>query len=108
MDIARAGLESSVVKFYRQYMQQINELNYPPGTLLVNSDVQDCLYKYFFDASRNRFLPPPRYQARVLRRLIEDIEKSIKDPDEDAGWLWRPSLSFQIRVFCAVKIENFW
>lgn len=85
MDIARAGVEPVVVKFYRQYMQQINELSYPPGSLLINPDVQDCLYKYFFDASQAKFLPPPRYQGRVLRRIIEEIEKSIVDPEEDVG-----------------------
>lgn len=85
MDIARAEVEPVVVRFYRQYMQQINELNYPPGSLLLCSDVQTCLYKYFFDPSQNKFLPPPRYQTRVLRHVIEEVEKSIKDPEEDVG-----------------------
>lgn len=86
MDIARAGVEPVVVKFYRQYMQQINELNYPPGSLLINPDVQDCLYKYFFDSSQAKFpRPVPRYQVKVLRRIIEEIEKSIVDPEEDVG-----------------------
>jgi protein-lysine N-methyltransferase EEF2KMT len=83
MDIYRAGVEPVVVKFYRQYMQQIHELTYPPGYLLVNPDIQCCLHKYFFDATQNKFLPPPRYQARVLRRVIEEIEKSMIDPEED-------------------------
>ena len=87
MDIARAELEPVVIKFYRQYMQQINDVAYPPGSLLMNPDVQDCLYRYFFDASRNKFLPPPRYQARILKRLIQEIENSCKDPDEDVGSL---------------------
>lgn len=85
MDIARAGTEAAVVKFYRQYMQQINDATYPPGPLLVNQDVQDCLYRYFFDASHSPFLPPSRYQAKILKRLIEEIEKSCKDPEEDVG-----------------------
>ncbi|KIW34997.1 uncharacterized protein PV07_01724 [Cladophialophora immunda] len=83
MDITRAGVEPIVTKFYRQYMQQINDLTYPPGALLVNPDVQDCLYRYFFDSSQNKYLPPPRYQGRILRRLIEEIEDSCKDPEED-------------------------
>ncbi|KAH0837639.1 hypothetical protein AYO21_09472 [Fonsecaea monophora] len=83
MDIARAGVEPIVIKFYRQYMQQINDVTYPPGALLVNPDVQDCLYRYFFDASRNKYLPPPWYQVRILRRLIEEIENSCKDPEQD-------------------------
>jgi hypothetical protein len=87
MDIARACVEPAVVKFYRQYMQQINELSYPPGSLLLTPDVQTCLFKYFFDASQNKFLPPPRYQTKVLRHVIREIEKSIKDPEEDVGLL---------------------
>ncbi|KIY02399.1 uncharacterized protein Z520_02537 [Fonsecaea multimorphosa CBS 102226] len=83
MDIARAGVEPIVIKFYRQYMQQINDVTYPPGVLLVNPDVQDCLYRYFFDSIQNKYLPPPRYQTRILRRLIEEIENSCKDPEED-------------------------
>ncbi|EXJ87539.1 hypothetical protein A1O3_04499 [Capronia epimyces CBS 606.96] len=83
MDISRAGVEPAVVKFYRQYMQQISDVTYPPGNLLVKQDVQDSLYKYFFDGSQNKFLPPPRYQARILKRIIEEIEKSCRDPDQD-------------------------
>ncbi|KAK4946106.1 hypothetical protein LTR10_014908 [Elasticomyces elasticus] len=83
MDISRAGTEPLLVKFYRQYMQQINDVTYPPGTLLVNQDVQDILYKYFFDASQNKYLPAARYQARILKHIIREIEKSCKDPEED-------------------------
>ncbi len=86
LDIARAATEPEVVKFYRQYMQQIDDVTYPPGRLLVKPDVQDCLYKYFFDASQNRFLPPPRYQARVLKHIIGEIERSCRD-EEDVGHL---------------------
>ena len=88
MDIARAELEPVVVKFFRQYMQQINDVTYPPGPLLLNQDVQDCLYRYFFDSSRNPFLPPARYQSRILKHVIQEIEKSCKDSDEDVGLLW--------------------
>jgi hypothetical protein len=84
-DIARSGADPVMIKFYRQYMQQINELNYPPGVLLVNPDVQDCLHKYFFDEGVTRYLPPAHYQTKVLRRLISDIERSCENPDEDVG-----------------------
>ncbi|KEF57093.1 uncharacterized protein A1O9_07283 [Exophiala aquamarina CBS 119918] len=83
MDISRAELEPVVVKFYRQYMQQINDVTYPSGSLLVNPDVQDCIYRYFFDSSRNKYLPPPKYQARILKHIISDIEKACKNPEED-------------------------
>ncbi|KIW19153.1 hypothetical protein PV08_03446 [Exophiala spinifera] len=83
MDITKAGTEPVMVKFYRQYMQVINDVSYPPGSLLVNQDVQNCLYKYFFDATQNKFLPPVRYQARILKHIIQEIEKSCKDPEED-------------------------
>lgn len=85
LDISRAELEPVVVKFYRQYMQQINDVTYPSGALLVNPDVQDCLYRYFFDASRNQHLPPPKYQARILKHIISEIEKACKNPEEDVG-----------------------
>ncbi|KAJ9632893.1 uncharacterized protein PV06_07907 [Exophiala oligosperma] len=83
MDITKAGTEPVMVKFYRQYMQVINDVNYPPGSLLVNQDVQDCLFKYFFDVKQNKFLPPVRYQARILKHIIQEIERSCKDPEED-------------------------
>ena len=85
MDISRAGVEPAVVKLFRQYMQQIDDLTYPSGTLLMKYDVQNCLYRYFFDASQNKFLPPARYQARILKHIIQEIEKSCKDPEEDVG-----------------------
>jgi hypothetical protein len=84
-DIARSGADPAMIRFYRQYMQQIKELNYPPGVLLINPDVQDCLHKYFFDEAVTLYLPPAQYQARVLRRLISNIEKACNDPDEDVG-----------------------
>lgn len=101
MDIARAGLEPVVVKFYRQYMQQINDVTYPSGALLVNPDVQDCLYRYFFDASKNQHLPPPKYQARILKHVISEIEKSCKNPEEDVG----PPLS-SLKFFGFLSVPN--
>jgi hypothetical protein len=86
MDISRAQMEPSVVKFYRQYMQVIEDVTYPPATLLLHQDVQDCLYRYFFDSGRNKFLPPAKYQAKILKHIIREIEKSCKDPEEDVGY----------------------
>jgi hypothetical protein len=85
MDITKAATEPILAKFYRQYLQVIADVTYPPGPLLVKQDVQDCLYKYFFDASRNKFLPPARYQTRILKNIIQEIEKACKDPEEDVG-----------------------
>jgi hypothetical protein len=85
MDITKAATEPILAKFYRQYLQVIADVTYPPGPLLVKQDVQDCLYKYFFDASRNKFLPPARYQTRILKHIIQEIEKACKDPEEDVG-----------------------
>lgn len=67
-------------------MQQVNDVTYPPGNLLVNQDVQDCLYKYFFDGTHNKFLPPAPYQTKILKHIIEEIEKSCRDPDQDVGF----------------------
>ena len=85
MDITKAATEPILAKFYRQYLQVIDDVTYPPGPLLVKQDVQNCLYKYFFDASQNKFLPPARYQARILKHIIQEIEKACKDPEEDVG-----------------------
>lgn len=79
-------MDPQLVQFYRQYMQQTASVTLPAGTLLVQTDIQDCLFRYFFDPSRNSYLPPPRYQLRTLKRIIAEIEKSLKQPEEDVGF----------------------
>lgn len=73
-------MDPLLVRFYRQYMQQIPNLTFPPPKLLLEPDVQDQVYRHFFDG-----LPrcPPVYQRRVLKQIIPLIERAMNDSDED-------------------------
>lgn len=73
-------MDSLLVHFYRQYVQQVQSLIYPPAQLLIHTDVQEQVYKHFFDGPLKG---PPEYQRKVLKRVIDLIESQIKDPDED-------------------------
>lgn len=84
-------MDDSLTPFYRQYLQQITPTNirYPPPKHLVISYVQDQISRYFFDESRDPYLPPRQYQRKVLKRIIDDIERELAkgdyDPDEYVG-----------------------
>lgn len=75
-------MDPLLVRFNRQYLQQIQNLTYPQPKLLIHPDIQDQLYKYFFDGPER---PPPSYQRKVLKEVIKRIESSICDPDQDVG-----------------------
>lgn len=74
--------DPQLVRFHRQYMQQIQHPTYPPAKLLLEPDVQNQLYKHFFDGPLKG---PATYQRRVLKQIILLIERVIDDPDEDVG-----------------------
>lgn len=74
--------DPQLVHFYRQYMQQVRSPSYPPAKLLLKPDVQDQLYKHFFDGPLKG---PAGYQRRVLKQIISLIERAIVDPSEDVG-----------------------
>lgn len=73
-------MDPLLVRFHRQYMQQITNLTYPPSKLLLEPDVQQQLYKHFFDGPLKG---PPLYQRKVLKQIIKLIERAISDPEED-------------------------
>lgn len=73
-------MDSLLVHFYRQYVQQVQNLIYPPAQLLIHPDVQEQVYRHFFDGPLKG---PPEYQRKVLKRVIDLIESQIKDPDQD-------------------------
>lgn len=75
-------MDTLLIHFHRQYLQQIQNLTYPPPRLLIHPDIQDQLYKYFFNGP---LLPSPTYQRKVLKELIKRIESAISDPNEDVG-----------------------
>lgn len=74
--------DPQLVHFHRQYMQQVQNLSFPPAKLLLEPDVQDQLYKHFFDGPLKG---PAVYQRKVLKQIISLIERVIDDPDEDVG-----------------------
>ncbi|KAK5091286.1 hypothetical protein LTR05_001468 [Lithohypha guttulata] len=74
-------MDTLLIRFHRQYMQQISNLTYPPSKLLLEADVQHQLYKHFFDGPLKG---PPAYQRKVLKQIISLIERAILDPEEDA------------------------
>ncbi|KAK8226705.1 putative methyltransferase-domain-containing protein [Phyllosticta capitalensis] len=69
----------------RQYLQLVdaNSLKWPESTLLKKPDVQEWLFEHMFDQDSIQYLPPARYQARVLKNLTSRIEAAIEDPEED-------------------------
>lgn len=75
-------MDIQLVRFYRQYMQQVHTLTYPSGKLLLMPYIQDQLYKHFFNGPLKG---PPAYQRNVLKRIIMLIEKQIEDAEEDVG-----------------------
>lgn len=79
-------MDENIVLFYRQYMQQLNDLVYPSPKLLLQPYIQKQIYQHMFNNSRALHLPPISYQRRVLKAIIEKIESAIHDPDEDVGF----------------------
>lgn len=73
-------MDPLLVRFYRQYVQQIPNLTFPPAKLLLEPDIQDQIYRHFFHGTSNSH---PAYERRVLKSIISLIERAMHDPDED-------------------------
>ena len=73
--------------FKRQFLQLVDpqELTLPRKELLKLPDTQAQIYRDFFDAARINYVPPERYQFRVLKLLVKALEDAIEDPEEDVG-----------------------
>ena len=86
----------------RQYLQLIDpeRLILPAPRLLRLANIQERIYDCMFDDLKLANGPPERYRFRVLKRLVNAIEASIEDPDEDVCFLFGFSLSFQILSMC--------
>jgi hypothetical protein len=80
-------MDPQLTLFRRQYFQLFEPdfLAWPPEQLLRDPDVQAWVYRNLFSVEKNRYLPPQRYQVRVLKPLVGKIEQAIKDPEEDVG-----------------------
>lgn len=77
--------EQQVELLKRQYLQLVDpdQLSLPSFPALRLPDVQAQIYKSMFVNSTHTYTPPERYQYRVLKRLINQLEQAIQDPDED-------------------------
>jgi protein-lysine N-methyltransferase EEF2KMT len=72
--------------FNRQYLQYVptEDLRWPDGSILRSIYAQKWLFDNAFDTNGAiKYFPPERYQFRVLKKLVELIQGSIKDPEED-------------------------
>ena len=89
-------------RFCRQYLQVTLELDYPTDEHLRNDVFQQDIYDRLFSEDV-QYVPPPRYQLRVLKELMKRIEASIQDWDEQVCILffvfYRSYMSYNARLF---------
>ena len=83
-------------------------LAWPPEQLLRDPNVQAWLYRNLFFIDKNQYLPPERYQVRVLKPLMAKIEQSIKDPEDDVGYrgLYLIIPSFPLSLILAIECRR--
>lgn len=69
----------------RQYLQVLDpkELTFPESSILRLPDTQQEIYDGLFKEGGVAFDPPIRYQYRVLKKIVHELENAILDPDED-------------------------
>jgi protein-lysine N-methyltransferase EEF2KMT len=80
------GDTQSLEIFKRQYFQYVpvQELRWPSLRDLRSIEAQRWLFENLFDSNgSSKFFPPERYQIRVLKKLVERVEETLDDPDED-------------------------
>ena len=87
MEVMDANFQVEILK--RQYLQLIDpeELRIPPYEILRLPETQAYIYSIMFEDSKYRFEPPEHYKFRVLKKLVNELEVSVQDPDEDVGFI---------------------
>lgn len=94
----------------RQYLQLVDpeQLRMPAMEILRLPEVQAKIFDAIFDVKSRSFPSPKRYEFRVLKRIVDAVELSIVDPEEDVGSplsfsmaysLKRPSFCFGLFLF---------
>jgi len=78
---------TQLTKFRAQYLQLLDPrtLSWPHHATLKKAEVQAWLFKNLFDKQNLQYLPNGRYQVRVLKIILAQIEESIDDPDQDVS-----------------------
>ena len=81
-------MESAVDLLRRQYLQllQPDKVTMPAAHLIRIPQVQQHIYETMFQAINSVLSPPNRYKLRILKRIIESMEKAIEDPEQDVGY----------------------
>ena len=81
------NVEQDVELLRRQYQQLLEpeKLDIPPSAIMRKPQVQVQIYETMFKEGGLSFPPPDRYKLRVLKKLLESMEKAIEDPEEDVG-----------------------
>lgn len=71
----------------RQYLQLLDpdELSLPSNELLRLPGTQAQMFSKMFNESNFTYSPPERYRFRVLKKLVNALEQSVQDPEEDVG-----------------------
>lgn len=69
-------------KFKRQYLQLQGKIIYPDNQFLQDSNFQEAIYKEIFSEEALKHPPPNRYKLRILKELLQRIEESITDWEE--------------------------
>lgn len=94
-----ASARRQLDRFCRQYLQVTLQLDYPTEEHLRNDAFQQSLYSRVFSEDV-QYIPPPRYQLRVLKELVKRIEQSIQDWDKEVRiYIVWPSLYLSYKVF---------
>ena len=78
-------LSEHVELLRRQYLQLIqpDELTLPPTAILKTAETQSQIFTTLFRDGNLRFPPTDRYRSRVLKLLVNTLEQSVSEPDED-------------------------
>lgn len=76
------GAQCQLDRFSRQYFQLERAIDFPDETCLRSEAFQEALVDSLFNSTAG-YSPPPRYELRILKLLIEKIEQSIQDWDEE-------------------------
>lgn len=69
----------------RQYLQLVDpeRLKMPPMGILRLPEAQAKIFDHMFNDKLRSFPSPKRYQFRVLKRIVDAVELSIVDPEQD-------------------------
>ncbi|MCJ1236722.1 hypothetical protein MMC14_004704 [Varicellaria rhodocarpa] len=78
-------MEPAVDLLRREYIQLLepDKVTIPAPNLIRVPHVQRQIFQSIFQEGSLAFPPPDRYKLRVLKKLIESMERAIKDPEED-------------------------